>query len=75
MALQLWQRKNKESIQQKISERLEEDEEITQKQAIGMYAHVSMEMQQDVSKEEKEKLKKLAKTLNEGTASDEEKRM
>ena len=37
-----------------------------------MYAHVSTEMWQDVSKE-KEKLKKLAKTLNEGTASDEEK--
>ena len=41
---------------------------------MGLYACVSAKMWQDVSEEEKEKLKKLAKTLNERTASDEEKR-
>ena len=40
---------------------------------MGLYACVSAEMWQDISKKEKEKLKKLAKTLNERIASDEEK--
>ena len=41
---------------------------------MSLYACVSAEMWQDIFEEEK-KLKKLAKTLNEETASDEEKRM
>ena len=51
-----------------------EDEEVNHKQTIGMYARVSTEMWQEISEKEKEEFQKLAKELNEGKASDEEKR-
>ena len=51
-----------------------EDEEVNHKQTMDMYAQVSMEMWQEISEKEKEEFQKLAKELNEGKASDEEKR-
>ena len=61
-------------IQEKVNERLMEDEEVNNKQTMGMYARVSTEMWQEISEKEKEEFQKLAKELNEGKASDEEKR-
>ena len=58
----------------KVNERLIEDEEVNHKQTMDMYAQVSMEMWQEISEKEKEEFQKLAKELNEGKASDEEKR-
>ena len=61
-------------IQEKVNERLMEDEEVNHKQMMGMYARVSTEMWQEISEKEKEEFQKLAKELNEEKASDEEKR-
>ena len=61
-------------IQEKVNERLMEDAEVNHKQTMGMYARVSTEMWQEISEKEKEEFQKLAKELNEGKASDEEKR-
>ena len=60
--------------QEKVNERLIEDEEVNHKQTMSMYARVSTEMWQEISEKEKEEFQKLAKELNEGKASDEEKR-
>ena len=73
-SFRLWQRKNREAIQEKVNKRLMEDEEVNHKQTMGMYARVSTEMWQEISEKEKEEFQKLAKELNEGKASDEEKR-
>ena len=73
-SFRLWQRKNREVIQEKVNERLMEDEEVNHKQTIGMYAWVSMEMWQEILEKEKEEFQKLVKELNEGKVFDKEKR-